>query len=125
MSRFSTETQNFACSRRELLGKLFATAVATAASKRSVESSIFKSYPLPEFVIGDFVAQDWEGEFGEKEVEYGEILGLHWVPEAYSCYPANTWLYFIKWTHSTCGSDFCYPYYDGKPTVASELRLVS
>lgn len=143
----SADLQNLVFPRRELLQKVVAiasllllprtqpkspsesTPVGSPPQPTSVEPqpqpSVPKSYPLPEFAIGDSVAQDWEGEFGEKNVEYGEILGLRWSPEAYSCYPANTWLYFINWTHSTCGSDFCYPCYDGEPTMASELRLVS
>lgn len=120
----SADLQTFTFPRRELLEKFYAIAVATAARKRSPKLSAPKKYPLPQFAIGDSVAQDWEGEFGEKNVEYGEILGLRWVPEAYSCYPANTWLYFINWTHSTYVSDFCYPCYDGEPTAASELRLI-
>lgn len=121
----SAGSQTSAFSRRSMMGKLFATAVATAAAKRSPKSPIPKSYPLPEFSIGDSVAQDWVGKFGKKEVEYGEVFGLCWCPKAYSCYPANTWLYYINWIHSTCDPDERYPCFDGEPTVASELRLVS
>ena len=140
----SADLQNLAFPRRELLQKFVAIASLlllprTQPQPTSVEPqtqpqlkpvepqpqpSAPKSYPLPEFAIGDSVAQDWEGEFGEKEVEYGEILGLRWSLKAYSCYPANTWLYYINWTHSTCDPDERYPCFDGEPTVASELRLI-
>ena len=121
----SADLQNSAYSRRSMLGKLFTTAVVTAAAKRSPNIPSPKSYPLPEFNIGDLVASNWKGEFGEDVVDFGEVLGVRYLPEAQSVFSANTWVYYIYWTHSTCGCDFAYPCYDGDPSAASELRLVS
>ncbi|MEG4317696.1 MULTISPECIES: hypothetical protein [unclassified Microcoleus] len=80
---------------------------------------------VPRFRIGDLVASDWVDEFDEDVVDFGEVLGLRWLPESHSGFPANSWVYYIYWTHSTCGADSCYPCYDGEPTGAEQLRLVS
>lgn len=121
----SAGSQSFAFSRRAALGKLLATAVMTTASKRSPKLTALKSYPLPEFAIGDLIASDWKGELGEDIVDFGEILGVRYLPEAQSVFPANTWVYYIYWTHSTCGCESAYPCYDGDPSAASELRRIS
>jgi len=140
MSRFSTEPLNFACSRRELPGKLFAIAGALLLSERRSEIPVtspeVQPKPQPEvlvtptevqpkFKIGDLIASDWVGEFGEDFADFGEILGARFLPEGYSCYLAHTWLYYIRWTHSTCGLDSLYPCYDGEPSRECDLRLVS
>ncbi|MEG4203581.1 hypothetical protein QUA20_06595 [Microcoleus sp. Pol7_A1] len=125
----SSDLQSFAFSRRELLGKFVAVAVATAAVKRSAESSATKKYPLPEFNVGDLVAYDWEpddDDAPEFATDFGEILGMRWVPEPDGhCLAANTWVYYIRWTHSTCPDILPEPCYDGEPTYSSDLRLVS
>jgi len=84
--------------------------------------------PRPQFAIGDRVSEYWEAE-DAKGIEYfatdfGEVLGLRWVGEAESWLPQNTWIYFVRWTHST--SDvFSYPTYDGEPCMEDDLKLVS
>ena len=130
-------SQHFTFARRELLQK-FASATALFFLPRPQQvvprsqpaDSFFGGRPLPQFKIGDLVAEDWindsDDENGEDEnyTEFGEVLGVRWSPEACSCYPANTWLYYIRWTHSTCPG-YSYPCYDGEPTEAKQLRLVS
>ena len=121
----SAGSQTSAFSRRSMMGKLFATAVATAAAKRSAP----KKYPLPEFNIGDLVAQDWEpddDEAPEFATDFGEILGMRWIPEPDGyCSVANTWVYFVRWTHSSCPGCLPEPYSDGELTLSSDLRLVN
>ena len=120
----SDSQQNPALSRRELLAK----SLVIGAASLLPESQFKSSYPPPEFKIGDLVASDWEpddDDAPEFATDYGEILGMRWLlnPEG-SWAPANTWVYYVCWTHGTCGSDTCYPCYDGEPTRACDLRLV-
>jgi hypothetical protein len=133
MSHFSTEPLNFACSRRELLGKLLAIAGALLLPKSQVElpkSQVESSaHLLPKFNVGDLVAQDWKPEDDdapESATDFGEILGMRWIPEpdAY-CSVGKTWVYYIRWTHSTCPGCLTEPYSDGEPTYSSDLRLAS
>lgn len=127
----SPGSQTFVSSRRSVLGKLVAVAVATAAAKRSAQLPLPLpgSYPLPEFAIGDLVAQDWEpddDEAPEFATDFGEILGMRWIPEPDGyCSVANTWVYYIRWTHSSCPGVLPESYCDGEVTLASDLRLVS
>ncbi len=121
----STDSQIFAFSRRNLLKNFLKVGAIVAMAKRSTKPPNSKSYPLPEFNIGDLVASDWKGEFEEDITDFGEVLGVRYLPEAQSVFPANTWVYYIYWTHSTCGCDFAYPCYDGDPSAASELRRIS
>jgi hypothetical protein len=119
-----SDEQTFALSRRDLLGKFSVIAVAATAAKILPQLAIPTKYPLPQFSIGDLVAESWIDEFDKEQTDFGEILGVRWLPEGHSCFEANTWVYYIYWTHSTCGSEFCYPCYDGEPTAAASLRLV-
>ncbi len=122
----SSDSQTSALSRRELLGKSWAIGAVSLLPKPQSKSL----YPLPEFKIGDLVASDWEpdddDDAPEWATDYGEILGMRWLlnPEG-EWSPAHTWVYYVNWTHGTCGSDICYPCYDGEPTRACDLRLVS
>jgi hypothetical protein len=121
----SADSQDSVLSRRELLGKSLAIGAASLLLKSQLKSS----YPSPEFKIGDLVASDWEpddDDAPEFATDYGEVLGMRWMPQAEGNWtPAHTWVYYIYWTHGTCGSDICYPCYDGEPTRACDLRLVS
>lgn len=106
----------------------FAIALAAAVGNRSPKLSALKDYPAPKFAIGDRVADDWEAE-DAKGVEYsatdfGEVLGLRWASEAESWLPQNTWIYFVRWTHSTSDLFSC-PTYDGEPCIEDDLKLVS
>jgi hypothetical protein len=120
------DSQNFAMSRRDILEKISALTVLSLLPKPQSKSS----YPPPEFKIGDLVAYDWECDDHDAPdfaTDFGEILGMRWVPEPDGhCLVVNTWVYFIRWTHSTCGEySSSYPCYDGEPTESSDLRLVS
>lgn len=122
------ELLNFACSRRELLGKLVAIVGGVTVAERLPKLSLPKGLPLPEFKIGDLVAYDWEPEDDdapEFATDFGEIMGMRWVPEPDGyCSVINLWVYYIRWTHSTCPDILCEPFYDGEPTLSSDLRLV-
>jgi hypothetical protein len=112
-------------SRRELLGKSLTIGVVSLLPKPQPKAS----YPLSEFKIGDLVASDWEPDEEDDDApdsatDFGEVLGMRWLPEAESCFAANTWVYYVWWTHSTCDGT-CYPCYDGEPTRGCDLRLVS
>jgi hypothetical protein len=111
-------------SRRELLGKSLTIGAVSLLPKLQPKAS----YPPPEFNIGDLVASDWDpddDDAPEIATDYGEILGMRWLPEPEGSWsPAHTWVYYVWWTHSTCGSDVCYPCYDGASTRACDLRLV-
>jgi hypothetical protein len=120
----SSDLRNFALSRRELLGKSLAIGAVLLWPKPQPKSS----YPPPEFKMGDLVASDWEPDEEDDDApdsatDFGEVLGMRWLPEAESCFAANTWVYYIWWTHSTCDGT-CYPCYDGEPTRGCDLRLV-
>jgi hypothetical protein len=118
-------SQNSALSRRELLGKSLAIGALVLLPEPQRKSP----YPSPEFKIGDLVASDWEpddDDAPEFATDYGEVLGVRWMPEAEGNWtPAHTWVYYVYWTHGTCGSDISYPCYDGAPTRACDLRLAS
>jgi hypothetical protein len=120
----STDSQDSVLSRRDLLGKLSAIGALSLLPDPQSKSS----YPPPEFKIGDLVASDWEpddDDAPELATDYGEILGMRWLPVPEGSWsPAHTWVYYVYWTHGTCGSDICYPCYDGEPTRACDLRVV-
>jgi hypothetical protein len=119
-----SDSQNFACSRRELLGKVSAIGAASVLPQSKLELLVPQNYPLPEFKIGDLVAEDWLDEDDEKATDFGQVLGMRYLPEGHSCFAANTWVYYVYWTHSTCDSYNCYPCYDGEASRGCDLRLV-
>jgi hypothetical protein len=123
-----TDSQTFALSRRELLGKSLAIGMLSLLPKPQPQPKSKFSYPSPEFKIGDLVASDWEPDEEDDDApdsatDFGEVLGMRWLPEAESGFAANTWVYYVWWTHSTCDGT-CYPCYDGEPTRGCDLRLV-
>jgi hypothetical protein len=124
MSRFSTEPLNFACSRRELPGKLFAIGVALLLPERRSELLTTPTEVQPKFKIGDLVAEDWVNDEDKVETEFGQVLGMAYFKKAQSCFEANSWVYYVNWTHSTSDADFAYPTYDQEASRESDLRLV-
>lgn len=122
----TVDSQTLALPRRELLEKFYAIAVAAVSAKRLPRGSTPETYPSPDFNIGDLVAGDWLDEFDNEATDFGEVVGLCYLPERQSAYhPAKSWVYYIYWTHTTCESaNDCYPDYDGQPVRASELRLI-
>jgi len=130
MSRFSnSEPLNFACSRRELPGKLFAIAGALLLPKLQPEAPVTATEEQPKFKIGDLVAYDWkpdDDDAPDSATDFGEILGMRWVPEPDGqCLIINTWVYYIRWTHSSCPHILLNSSYDGEPTYSSDLRLAT
>jgi hypothetical protein len=124
MSRFSTEPLNFACSRRELPGKLFAIAGALLLPERRSEILAAPTKVQPKFKIGDLVAEDWLDEDDEVVTDFGQVLGMSYFKDAQRYFEADTWIYYVNWTHSTSDAGFAYPTYDQEPTRESDLRLV-
>jgi hypothetical protein len=120
----NADEQTSALSRRDLLGKFSAIAVTATGAKLLPQLSVPAKYPLPKFSIGDLVAQDWIDEDGTEQTDFGEIVGVRWLPKGHSCFQSNTWIYYIDWTHSTLGPSSSYPCYDGEPTAPDDLRLV-
>jgi len=121
----ATGMANFKFSRRELPGKLFAIAGAFLLPERRSEVLLAPTKVQPKFKIGDLVAEDWLDEDDEVATEFGQVLGMAYFLKAQSCFEADTWVYYVNWTHSTCEADFAYPTYDQEPSRESDLRLVS
>jgi len=125
MSRLpQSDSQNFACSRRELPGKLFAIAGALLLPERQSKVLVIPTKVQPKFQIGDLVAEDWLDEDDEIATEFGQVLGMAYFQKAQSCFKADTWVYYVNWMSSTSGADFSYPTYDQEPSRESDLRLV-
>ena len=118
-------SQHFTFPRRDFMQKAASLASLCILPKLKPRSL----YPSPEFNIGDLVAQDWEpndDEAPEFATDFGEILGMRWIPEPDGYCPlSNVWVYFVMWTHSSCPGCLPEPYCDGELTLASDLRLVS
>jgi hypothetical protein len=119
------DVAKFKFSRRELPGKLFAIAGALLLPERRSELLRAPTKNQPKFKIGDFVAEDWFDEYDAVATDFGQVLGMAYFQKAQSCFEADTWVYYVNWTHSTCGADFAYPTYDQEPSRESDLRLVS
>jgi hypothetical protein len=124
MSHFSTKPLNFVCSRRELPGKLFAIGVALLLPERRSELLTTPTEVQPKFKIGDLVAEDWVNDEDKVETEFGQVLGMAYFKKAQSCFEANSWVYYVNWTHSTSDANFAYPTYDQEASRESDLRLV-
>lgn len=118
-------SQLFTFARRDFLQKAASAALPFLIPRSQPADSFFGGRPLPQFKIGDLVAEDWLDEDDESFTDFGEVLGVRWLPERQSSFAANTWVYYVYWTHSTTGSTYCYPCYDGEPTEATQLRLVN
>lgn len=121
----STDLQNVKFPRRELPGKLLAIGVALLLPERQSKILVSQTDTQPKFKVGDLVAEDWVDEFDQDATDFGEVMGMRWVlePDSFSSTP-KTWVYFVRWTHTTCGLDSLYPCYDGEPTRECDLRLV-
>jgi hypothetical protein len=116
---------NFKFSRRELPGKLLAIAGALLLPERRSEVLVTPTEVQPKFKIGDLVAEDWFDEYDEVATEFGQVLGMAYFQKAQSCFDANTWVYYINWTHSTSDAGFAYPTYDQEASRESDLRFLT
>ena len=121
---FGSEPQNFVCLRRDLPEKLFAIALAFLLPQSQRKILVTQTEVQPKFNVGDLVASDWVDEFGKSFVDFGEILGVRYFAKGQSSFAANTWGYYVNWTHSTCGLDYLYPCYDQEASRECDLRLV-
>jgi hypothetical protein len=123
-------SQHFTFFRRELFQKVAAATMPFIVLPTPSVSRFFGKRPLPEFNIGDLVATDWLDENDEDETDFGEVIGLCYIPNHGNYLRdrkgllVNTWAYYIYWTHSTCGSEISFPCFDGEPIALEELRLV-
>jgi hypothetical protein len=120
----ATDLQTLTFPRRELPGKLLALVLALLLPKPQPEVLAISTETQPKFKIGDLVAEDWVNDDDEVDTEFGQVLGLTYFKKAQSCFEANTWVYYVNWTHSTSDADFVYPTYDQEPSRESDLRLV-
>jgi len=123
-------SQHFTFPRRDFLQKAASAASLCLIARSQPDTATHPNKrPLPQFNIGDLVAQDWEpddDEAPEVATDFGEILGMRWMPEPEGNYiPEPTWVYYVNWTHGNYGTDVCYPCYDGEPSRPCDLRLVS
>ena len=136
----ATGLQSLTFPRRELPGKLLAIGVllllpkpqrevpvtpTEAQLKPQCKVPVIPTEVQPKFKIGDLVAEDWVDDEDEVKTEFGQVLGMAYFKKAQSCFKANTWVYYVNWTHSTSDADFAYPTYDQEPSRESDLRLVS
>ena len=74
----------------------------------------------PKFSLGDKVATDWSDDWGGHFADFGEIVGLCYLP------PENTWIYYVNWTHSnrTDGHNNGYPiFFEGESEITDRLRF--
>ncbi len=113
--------------RRELLQRLASAALLCLVPRPQPTATLSSALPKPEFAIGDLIASDWEpddDDAPDSVTDFGEVLGVRWLPEVESGFATKTWVYYVRWTHSTIGASSCYPCYDGEPSRACDLRLV-
>jgi hypothetical protein len=124
----AVDLQNVKFPRRELPGKLLAIGVALLLPERRSEILAIPTEVQPKFKIGDLVAEDWSNDDGDDDevfTDFGQILGMSYFKEAQRNYfEANSWVYYVNWTHSTSDTDFVYPTYDQEPTRECDLRFV-
>jgi hypothetical protein len=120
----ATDLQTSTFPRRELPGKLLAFVLALLLPKPEREALVTPTEVQPKFKIGDLVAEDWINDDDKVETEFGQVLGMAYFKKAQSCFEANSWVYYVNWTHSTSDADFVYPTYDQEPSRDSDLRLV-
>ena len=118
------DAQNLTFPRRELPGKLLAIGIALLLPRRKSEVLAIPTKTQPKFKIGDLVAEDWPDENDEVATDFGQVLGMSYFIEGQRGFDADTWIYYVNWTHSTCGADFAYPTYDQEPTRECDLRLI-
>jgi hypothetical protein len=91
MPYFSTEPQKFACSRRELPGKLFAIAGALLLPGRWSEVLVTLTEVQPKFKIGDLVAEDWVGDDDVAATEFGQVWGMCYFKDFGKLSKTATW----------------------------------
>ncbi len=108
--------------RRGFLQKAASVALLFLASRSQLIVAALEGRALPKFSLGDKVATDWSDDWGGHFADFGEIVGLCYLP------PENIWIYYVNWTHSnrTDGSHKGYPkFFEGESEITDRLRLVN
>ena len=108
---------------RGFLQKTASVALLFLASRSQLIVSALKGRALPKFSLGDKVATDWSDDWGGHYLDFGEIVGLCYLP------PENIWIYYVNWTHSNCADADISPHYpiffEGEAEITDRLRLVN
>ncbi len=108
--------------RRGFLQKVASVALLFLASRSQLIVAALEGRALPKFSLGDKVATDWSDDWGGHFADFGEIVGLCYLP------PENIWIYYVNWTHSNCTDaeiNKHYPIFDEEPEITDRLRFVS
>ena len=85
--------------RRGFLQKAASVALLFLAARSQFIVAALKGRALPKFSLGDKVATDWSDDWGGHYLDFGEVVGLCYLP------PENTWIYYVNWTHTDCTDD--------------------
>jgi hypothetical protein len=116
----SGRSQDFTLPRRGFLQKAASAALLFLASRSQLIVATRSGRSAPKFSLGDKVATDWSDDWGGHFADFGEIVGLCYLP------PENTWIYYVNWTHSnrTDGHDNGYPiFFEGESEITDRLRF--
>ena len=116
----SGRSQDFTLPRRGFLLKAASAALLFLASRSQLIVATRSGRSAPKFSLGDKVATDWNDDWGRHFADFGEIVGLCYLP------PENTWIYYVNWTHSnrTDGHDNGYPiFFEGESEITDRLRF--
>jgi hypothetical protein len=95
------------------------------ASRSQLIVAALKGRALPKFSLGDKVATDWSDDWGGHYLDFGEVVGLCYLP------PENTWIYYVNWTHTDCTDENIYNpnhypiFFEGESEITDRLRLVN
>jgi hypothetical protein len=123
--RPSGRSQDFTLPRRGFLQKTASVALLFLASRSQLIVAALKGRALPKFSLGDKVATDWSDDWGGHYLDFGEVVGLCYLP------PENTWIYYVNWTDTNCtDADIrnCHRYpvfFEGEAEITDRLRLVN
>ncbi len=115
-------SQHLMCPRRGFLQKAASVALLFLASRSQLIVAALKGRALPKFSLGDKVVADWSDDWGGHYLDFGEVVGLCYLP------PENIWVYYVNWTHSNCtDADISphYPIFDEEREITDRLRLVN
>ena len=108
--------------RRGFLQKIASVALLFLASRSQLIVTALKGRALPKFSLGDKVVADWSDDWGGHYLDFGEVVGLCYLP------PENIWVYYVNWTHSNCtDADISphYPIFDEEREITDRLRLAN
>ena len=115
-------SQDFTLPRRGFLYKAASVALLFLASRSQLIVAALSGRALPKFSLGDKVAAEWSDDWGGHYLDFGEVVGLCYLP------PENTWIYYVNWTHDNCtDADIqkFYPVFDEESEITDRLRLVN